>query len=641
MGVCPLRTLPLHREYLSLSRESRGFYLKSKGAVHTVARLQRLQTRTLTMLRGRGQELFIVALLFTRATICLGFTCRKNTRLCLFEDGAVRKKQRERCSSLPSSPTDIVENSSSSSNNNFGSSNSFSNKETAQYAAKVGPDMEAFSNGFYTVKEEIPFEKVTSESIVGNIPNDLKGTYYKVGPAMFTAGSLPSPAARKQKLEISDGQDINRMVKHPFDADGAIFAMTFGNQETGADTTDDIDITYRYRYIRTVAFERERKKSSRLYNAMDQTRTESIGTGDSVNNDYPLPLLRHHLQPGLNKQRKNTANTRVVHWGQKLISFWDGGLPYKLCSLSLSTEGKSQLGVLPPDASICSKSAYDAQNKRMAFYGTSYNNVGGSTISIYEFNSRFRLVATQQDEAVAPQEWNIPGYALINDGFALTSPSWYVFIQPPVVMNQLQFMIGKDPSKSLSIDYTAPAVVYLMPRRTVDTGVIAKNNEMISYTIPLDKYGPETNVQIINAFEQKEEDGSTSVYMDLLRSYPNTENTKGKNMKKQTNSWPWMKTLEEYASSSTKKSIWRYRISNVTNNGENKGAVTKKCLCEVQSYFATVNPAVSGLRNRFIYASVGSLGTEIAPPQGIMKFDCENENTEVGSASVVFFPNSC
>ncbi len=61
------------------------------------------------------------------------------------------------------------------------------------------------------------------------------------------------------------------------------------------------------------------------------------------------------------------------------------------------------------------------------------------------------------------------------------------------------------------------------------------------------------NIQIINAFEQKEEDGSTSVYIDLLRSYPNTENTKGKTMKKQTKSWSWMKTLEEYASSSSKK----------------------------------------------------------------------------------------
>jgi hypothetical protein len=57
----------------------------------------------------------------------------------------------------------------------------------------------------------------------------------------------------------------------------------------------------------------------------------------------------------------------------------------------------------------------------------------------------------------------------------------------------------------------------------------------------------------------------------------------------------------------------------------------------VQSYFAAVNPVVIGLRNGFIYASIGSLGTEIAPPQGIMKLDCEKKNTEVGYTSVILF----
>lgn len=575
--------------------------------------------------RGISHELLIAALLLITAFASSAFQSGISPTVQRTAHTAKRRKKSDGCSCFLSSSPDVLESSS----NSFISSNS---KETKQKLAVVEPDMEAFSNGFHTVREEIPFEKVSVDNIIGTIPLDLRGTYYKVGPAMFTAGSLPPPTSgsssavsklNSEELVIDDGQDINRMVKHPFDADGAIFAITFGsNMEEEATNSDDIDITCRYRYIRTVGFERERKKGTRLYNAMDATRVDS--SNEKMNNDYPLPLLRHHLQPGLNKQRKNTSNTRVVHWGQKLISFWDGGLPYKLCSLSVSTEGKSQLGVLPPDASICSKSAYDSKNARMAFYGKSYNNVGGSTISIYEFNSKFRLV-----DASTPQEWKIPGYALINDGFALTSETWYVFIQPPVVVNQIQFMMSKDPNKSLSINPAAPATIYLIPRRTTDTGGGSKNKQIKSYAIPLDKYGPETNVHCINAFEQEEDDGTTTVYIDLVRSNCAASATTNEGMQKQRRQWPWMKTLDEYSLSSSKKSIWRYRITNVNNNVEPDGSVSKKCLCEIQSYFATVNPAVSGLRHRFIYASVGSMGEEVAPPQGIMKLDCDSEKSEV------------
>mmetsp|Transcript_10379 Transcript_10379/g.14942 ORF Transcript_10379/g.14942 Transcript_10379/m.14942 type:complete len:683 (+) Transcript_10379:87-2135(+) len=502
--------------------------------------------------------------------------------------------------------------------------------ENSSSKATSLPDMEAFSNGFCTIREEIPFERVAADTIVGQIPKDLKGTYYKAGPAMFTAGSLPPPinsAVKPKNTAPLDGQDTNRMVKHPFEADGAIFAITFSHGEEDEDepknkSSDlEVDVAYRYRYVRTLGLEKERKKGTRIYDAMDATRS----SGNRMNsNDYPLPLFRHHLQPGLNKQRKNTSNTRVIHWAQKLLSLWDGGLPYKLCSLSLSTEGKSQLGkgVLQSDAALSSKFAHDAKNKRIVFYGTTSNNIGSSsTISIYEFNSKFRLIPQVEGGEAAPQEWKLPEYALIQDGFALTD-SWYVFIQPPVVLNQLQYMMSnKDPAKSISIDPKASATIYLIPR-----GKNANKQEkmMKSFVIPLDEYGPEINVQCINAFEQEEEDGTTAVVFDLLRSDCATMDSP---QQQQTTVWPWMKTLQDYTASCSKKSIWRYCINTAKKN--NDGVVSKTCLSNVQSYFPTISPKVSGQRHRFIYASVGCMGNEIAPPQGIMKLDCDTQKTDV------------
>lgn len=100
---------------------------------------------------------------------------------------------------------------------------------------------------------------------------------------------------------------------------------------------------------------------------MESTRS----AGGGVGNDLPLPFYRHHLLPGLNKLRKNTSNTRAVYFGKKLLSLWSGGLPYKLDSLALSTDGRSQLGgvIKRDDSAFGGKAAYDAQKNRMLFYG--------------------------------------------------------------------------------------------------------------------------------------------------------------------------------------------------------------------------------------------------------------------------------
>merc|ERR1712071_343224 len=62
------------------------------------------------------------------------------------------------------------------------------------------PDMEAYASGYSTVFEELPAS--LCQPTFGKIPADLVGTYYRSGPAMFSAGSLPPPKLSLVKPKI-------------------------------------------------------------------------------------------------------------------------------------------------------------------------------------------------------------------------------------------------------------------------------------------------------------------------------------------------------------------------------------------------------------------------------------------------------
>ena len=313
--------------------------------------------------------------------------------------------------------------------------------QTSESFSSRPPDMEAYASGYTTVFEEQP--ALSCKPTFGEIPTDLIGTYFRSGPAMFSAGSLPPPISSLVKPDntpLPDGEDQQRMVKHPFEGDGAILGVTFSG---------DGSVTSRFRYIRTAGFTSERKRGAKLYKGMDSTRESDSGIG----NDTPLPLYRHHLQPGLNKNRKNTSNTRSIYWAKKLLTLWEGGLPYKLDSLALSTEGKSQLGgVLKPDTPFSSKGAYDSASDRMLFYDNKQES-SSSQLTVYEFNSKFRLVSDGDEGKVNVK---LPGTALLSD-FAVTQ-NYSIFIQPPISTNGLQYMMSKEPGKTLSLDSKGNAV---------------------------------------------------------------------------------------------------------------------------------------------------------------------------------------
>ena len=300
--------------------------------------------------------------------------------------------------------------------------------------------MKAYAAGYSTVYEEVPFASCVATE--GKIPDDLIGSYFKSGPAMFTAGSIKPPKksiAQPKQDPVPDGSDPDRMVAHPFDGDGAILGVTFSGDGTAS---------IRYRYVRTTAYTTESKKGFKRYTGMEPTRSESSSVGGGQGNDFPKPLFKHHLMSGLNKKRKNTSNTRAIYWSKKLLTMWEGGAPYKLDSLGLSTEGKSQLGgILGENDPFCGKAVYDPTKERMLFYSNKQDS-GSSELTLFEFNSKFRLASKN--------EYKLPGFAVISD-FAATS-KYAIFVQPQVDVNTMQYFMSKEPAKSLTLKQGESAV---------------------------------------------------------------------------------------------------------------------------------------------------------------------------------------
>ena len=274
------------------------------------------------------------------------------------------------------------------------------------------------------------------------------------------------------------------MVKHPYDADGGVFGVTFSGDGTA---------TARFRYVRTIAFTAERRKGQRLYTGMDSTRELGPSLAQGLGNDLHAPMFQHHLQPGLNKKRKNLSNNRAIYWGKRLLSTWEGGQPYKMDGLALSTEGRSQLGgVLGEEDPFSSKMVIDPVKDRALMYRVR-QDAKTSELTVFEFNDKFRLVDEGNVDEEGKSLIELPGLAILSD-MAVTE-NYSVFVQP-AVSTAMQFMFNKEPGNVVSVE-NEPAMVHLVPR-------VGKNKQPISLPIPFDGV-IEANLQFCNAMTCSED----------------------------------------------------------------------------------------------------------------------------------------
>jgi len=461
-------------------------------------------------------------------------------------------------------------------------------------SSKNEVDFKAYGNGYKTVFAEIPYADCEASS--GSIPFDLKGSYFRAGPAMFSAGSILPPKTSiiqpRDGAPVPDGQNPERMVKHPFEADGGVLGITFSGNGTA---------TARFRYVRTVAFTNERRKGQRLYTGMDSTRELGFDIAQGLGNDLHTPMFRHHLQAGLNKKRKNLSNYRTIYWGKRLLSMWEGGQPYKLDGLALSTEGRSQLGgVLEEKDPFGSKMVIDPVKDRALMYRLR-PDAKSSKLTVLEFKNNFRLVDEGEIDEWGKSSIDLPGLAILSD-MAVTD-HYALFVQP-AVSTTMQFMFNKEPGKVVSVA-NEPAMVHLVPR-------VGTDKEPISIAIPFDGV-IEANLQFCNAYE----DGN-KIIVDAIRS----DGSKKPTASTASMEWPFVSSRTDYDAKAANKSLWRYEID------LNSRSVTKKKLSDIQCYFGSVQPNQSTQKHDHIFMAIGVLGDETAPPQGIAKFDCNSGSME-------------
>ena len=140
----------------------------------------------------------------------------------------------------------------------------------------------------------LEFEPTPLKIIAGAIPEDLRGTLYRNGPARLLRGG--------------------ERVGHWFDGDGAVLGVHF--TDSGADGV--------YRYVKTQGYLDEQQQNAFIYPNYGMTAAGAFW------NNWLKPV-------------KNTANTSVLALEDRLLTLWEGGKPHALDLHDLSTIGRDNL----------------------------------------------------------------------------------------------------------------------------------------------------------------------------------------------------------------------------------------------------------------------------------------------------------
>ncbi len=217
--------------------------------------------------------------------------------------------------------------------------------------------------------------------ISGSIPQSLRGTLYRNGPARLERGGI--------------------RVGHWFDGDGAILGVNFS----------DRGVTGTYRYVQTPGYEEETAAGKLLYGNYGMTAPGAIW------NQWRKPI-------------KNAANTSVLALPDKLLALWEGGKPHALDLQTLATIGMDSLAELEENLPYSAHPKRDLKTGEIFNFGVSPGI--NATLNIYKSDRTgkiFKKSATKLD-----------GVPLIHD-FVLAG-QYLVFFVPPVRVNPLPLLLG-------------------------------------------------------------------------------------------------------------------------------------------------------------------------------------------------------
>lgn len=237
----------------------------------------------------------------------------------------------------------------------------------------------AWANAIAQPAQEFPLTPLPLLS--GNIPEGLRGTLYRNGPARLERGGI--------------------RVGHWFDGDGAILGVHFS--DAGASGV--------YRYVQSEGYQEEAKANQLLYGNYGMTA--------------PGPIWNQWFKP-----IKNAANTSVLALPDKLLALWEGGKPHVLDLQTLETWGLDNLSELSDGLYYSAHPKRDAQTGEIFNFGVSPGR--NATLNIYKSDSTGKIL---QKAAV-----QLDGIPMVHD-FVLAG-QYLVFFVPPVRVNVLPLLTG-------------------------------------------------------------------------------------------------------------------------------------------------------------------------------------------------------
>jgi carotenoid cleavage dioxygenase-like enzyme len=215
----------------------------------------------------------------------------------------------------------------------------------------------------------------------GAIPEGLRGTLYRNGPARLERGNI--------------------YMGHWFDGDGAILAVNF----------NDAGVTGVYRYVQTAGYQEETAAGKLLFS--------------NYGMNAPGPIWNQWL-----KGVKNAANTSVLALPDKLLALWEGGQPHALDLETLETQGLDNLGSLNQGLFYSAHPKVDYQTREIFNFGITPGL--NTTLNVYKSDWTGKIIQKAK--------FSLSGVPLIHD-FVLAG-QYLIFFAPAVRLNMLPVILG-------------------------------------------------------------------------------------------------------------------------------------------------------------------------------------------------------
>jgi len=352
---------------------------------------------------------------------------------------------------------------------------------------------------------------IDEDDIVGTVPDDLVGVLYRNGPGKF-------------------GVDGER-VQHVLDADGLLLQITFpppSSSTSSTSTSPRRSFKFQSRFVQTTALQRETKAKQFLYRSTFGTgRTSGLFTQpkNGLNaNPWSQPILDKIIANAFFTDIKNTANTQVISFGNKVLALFEAGLPYEIDPKSLETIGEYDMNGLLPKDKLPVKFSEDVAksippNILPSFIGgaahTAHPNVcpktgnliGWSWSTIIDTKGleiTFTEWSPDKFTQIASSTFTIPNCDLAPHDMSITDDCILLKINA-LKMNQIAFLSGmKSPAASLEMNGRDNVKVYVFPR---PTNIPSKQFEPYHVELP-----PCFSIHFSHAYQDDEKHTITSFF---------------------------------------------------------------------------------------------------------------------------------